>query len=59
MTQEGPRLVCGKCGGWFQGFTGRRMVAAGIIANRSNGRSLRVSVTAAGVTGRLAKGVAA
>jgi hypothetical protein len=58
MVPEGPRLVCTRCGAYFQGVTGRSLVAAGIIANRTNGRSLRMAVTAAGVTGHLFKGVA-
>lgn len=31
----------------------RRLIAAGIIARRPEGRSLRLAVTAAGVTGSL------
>ncbi|MER7835309.1 hypothetical protein ABTY98_05200 [Streptomyces sp. NPDC096040] len=55
MVEEGAKLVCKKCGGWFdQGVTqGRRLVAAGIIARRAGGRSLRLTCTAAGVTGHL------
>jgi hypothetical protein len=59
MNAEGQKLVCGKCGSWFiPGVTGegRRLVATGIIANRMSGRSLKLSVTAAGVTGSLALG---
>ncbi|MFF4900504.1 hypothetical protein [Streptomyces sp. NPDC001068] len=55
MAQEGSRLVCRKCGGYFdQGVVPvRRLVAAGIIARRAGGRSLRLTCTAAGVTGHL------
>ncbi|MGW3971158.1 hypothetical protein ACWEFD_17900 [Streptomyces ardesiacus] len=45
--------VCGRCGASNDGVTTRRLVAAGVIARRSRGRSLRMTVTAAGATGTL------
>ena len=53
MVREGGQLVCKACGSWFdQGAVpARRLVAAGIIARRLGGRSLRMTCTAAGVTG--------
>lgn len=60
MRQEGAKFVCGKCGGWFQpGIQGRRLVAAGVIARRVGGRSLRLNCTPAGVTGHLRRTPAA
>ncbi|MCX4609465.1 hypothetical protein [Streptomyces mirabilis] len=55
MVQENGQLVCRKCGGWFdQGAVpGRRVVAAGLIARRTSGRSLCLAITARGVTGHL------
>ncbi|MET8609744.1 hypothetical protein [Streptomyces misionensis] len=56
MDREGQRFVCKKCGSYFdQGGVAptRRLVAAGIIARRTSGRSLRLTCTPAGVTGHL------
>ncbi|MEU5498487.1 hypothetical protein [Streptomyces griseofuscus] len=56
MRREGQRFVCTKCGSYFdQGGVAptRRLVAAGIIARRTGGRSLRLTCTPAGVTGHL------
>lgn len=59
MRRDGTQWVCGKCGSSFDdGYTpGRRLVAAGIIARRASGRSLRLAVTAGGVTGHLRRAV--
>jgi hypothetical protein len=55
MDRDGSQLVCRKCGSWFdQGAAqGRHIVATGIIARRTRGRSLRLTCTAAVVTGHL------
>ncbi|MEV0016640.1 hypothetical protein [Streptomyces tendae] len=45
--------VCGRCGASNDGVTARRTVAVGLIARRARGRSLRMTATAAGVTGSL------
>jgi hypothetical protein len=57
MGRENGVYVCGECGSSFDpGVVGsRRVVAAGIIARRTRGRSLRLVCTAAGVTGRLVR----
>jgi hypothetical protein len=62
MRREGGVYVCGKCGAsWDPGVQPRLLVAAGLIVKRARGRSLRLAVTARGVTGYLrpARGVAA
>ncbi|MEZ7005029.1 hypothetical protein [Streptomyces sp. AD55] len=54
MVLENGVWVCRKCGGSFDaGAKGRKLVAAGIIARRTRGRSLHLAVTTAGVTGHL------
>ncbi|MGX1301394.1 hypothetical protein RKD35_002882 [Streptomyces albogriseolus] len=56
MRRENGVYVCGKCGGsWDPGVQARRVVATGLIARRTRGRSLRLTCTPAGVTGRLAR----
>ncbi|MDI9836245.1 hypothetical protein [Streptomyces sp. KAU_LT] len=54
MSREGGVYVCGKCGSsWDPGVQPQRLVAMGLIARRTRGRSLRLVCTAAGVTGHL------
>ncbi|WP_411092264.1 hypothetical protein [Streptomyces sp. 049-1] len=60
MRRENGVYVCGKCGGsWDPGVQARRVVATGLIARRSRGRSLRLVCTRAGVTGHLRRAVPA
>ncbi|PSK52431.1 hypothetical protein B0E38_04757 [Streptomyces sp. 111WW2] len=55
MHLENGVWVCRKCKGSYDPGVAseRRVVAVGIIARRTHGRSLRVTCTASGVTGHL------